>query len=125
MKIAEALLASVMVYAALATTATAADTPPRWAYIEDNPNYKPPVDDGNLVRVPNSTAGYTWTQLRTRFIAPIWHPDDHAPLPDIVAKWPQARRGRLRVLSSRGWARRPGERRPRGPSEKLHHPADG
>jgi hypothetical protein len=31
MKIAEALLASVMVYGALATTATAADTPPRWA----------------------------------------------------------------------------------------------
>jgi hypothetical protein len=67
MKIAEALLASVMVCTALATTATAADTPPRWAYIEDNPKYKPPVDDGNLVRVPNSTAGYTWTQLRTRF----------------------------------------------------------
>jgi cytochrome c553 len=85
MKIAEALLASVMVCATLTTTATAADTPPRWAYIEDNPNYKPPVDDGNLVRVPNSTAGYTWTQLRTRFIAPIWHPGDHAPLPDIVA----------------------------------------
>jgi cytochrome c553 len=85
MKIAEALLASVMVCAALATTATAADAPPRWAYIEDNPNYKPPVDDGNLVRVPNSTAGYTWTRLRTRFIAPIWHPGDHGPLPDIVA----------------------------------------
>ena len=85
MKIAEALLASVMVYGALATTATAADTPPRWAYIEDNRDYNPPVDDGNLVRVPNSTAGYTWTQLRTRFIAPIWHPEDHAPLPDIVA----------------------------------------
>ena len=39
-------------------------SPPRWAYIDDNPNYKPPVDDGNLVHVPNSTAGYTWTQLR-------------------------------------------------------------
>jgi cytochrome c553 len=37
------------------------------------------------VRVPNSTAGYTWTQLRDRFIAPIWHPGDHRPLPDIVA----------------------------------------
>ena len=52
MEIAEALFASVMVGAALATTATAADTPPRWAYIEDNRDYKPPVDDGNLVRVP-------------------------------------------------------------------------
>ena len=51
MKIAEALLASVMVCAALATTAMAADSPPPWAYIDNNPNYKPPVDDGNLVRV--------------------------------------------------------------------------
>jgi cytochrome c553 len=49
------------------------------------PQYKPPVDDGNLVRVPNSTAGYTWSQLRDRFIAPIWHPSDHRQLPDIVA----------------------------------------
>jgi cytochrome c553 len=39
----------------------------------------------NHERVPNSTAGYTWTQLRDRFIAPIWHPGDHRPLPDIVA----------------------------------------
>jgi hypothetical protein len=61
MKIAEALLASVMVCATLATTAMAADTPRRWAYIEDNRDYKPPVDDGNLVHVPDSTTGYTWT----------------------------------------------------------------
>ncbi|MCK1756211.1 hypothetical protein IVA78_13580 [Bradyrhizobium sp. 137] len=66
-------------------TATAGDSPPRWAYPENNPNYKPPVDDGNVVRVPNSTAGYTWSQLRDRFVAPIWHPGDHRPLPDIVA----------------------------------------
>ena len=114
-----------MVCAALATTATAADAPPRWAYIEDNPNYKPPVDDGNLVRVPNSTAGYTWTQLRTRFIAPIWHPDDHGPLPDIVANGRKPDVFACGYLSSRGWARGSGERRPRGPSKKLHHPANG
>jgi cytochrome c553 len=67
------------------TSATAADSPPAWAYPNGDPNYKPPVDDGSLVRVPDSTAGYTWSQLRDRFIAPIWHPDDHRPLPDIVA----------------------------------------
>ena len=59
--------------------------PPQWAYPANNPNYKPPVDDGRPVRVPDSTAGYTWSQLRDRFIAPIWHPGDHRPLPDIVA----------------------------------------
>ena len=58
MKISTAFLASAIICVTLSMTmVTAADTPPRWAYIEDNPNYKPPVDDGNLVRVPNSTAG--------------------------------------------------------------------
>jgi cytochrome c553 len=85
-KIAIAFLASATVCVALLiTTATADDGAARWAYPENNPNYKPPVDDGNVVRVPDSTAGYTWSQLRDRFIAPIWHPDDHRPLPDIVA----------------------------------------
>ena len=61
------------------------EPPPRWAYPENNRSYKAPADDGNLVRVPDSTAGYTWTQLRDRFSAPVWHPEDHQPLPDIVA----------------------------------------
>jgi cytochrome c553 len=86
MKLPTVLVASAIVCAALpGTTAAAADSPPRWAYPENNPAYKPPVDDGSAVRVPNSTAGYTWSQLRDRFIAPVWHPGDHRPLPDIVA----------------------------------------
>jgi cytochrome c553 len=85
MRIATAFLASAVVCVSTAT-ATAADSLPRWAYPENNPGYKPPVDDGKLVRVPNSTAGYTWTQLRDRFIAPVWHPGDHPALPEIVAK---------------------------------------
>jgi cytochrome c553 len=86
MKITTSLLASTIVCATLpATTATTADSPPPWAYPENNPNYKLPADDGKPVRVPNSTASYTWTQLQDFFIAPIWHPDDHPPLPDIVA----------------------------------------
>ena len=57
MKISMAFLASAIICVTVPMTMVmAADTPPRWAYIEDNPNYKPPVDDGNLVRVPNSTA---------------------------------------------------------------------
>ena len=84
MKVAAVSLVSACV-ALLIATAASAESPARWAYPENNPNYKPPVDDGNVVSVPNSTAGYTWTQLRDRFIAPIWHPGDHLPLPDIVA----------------------------------------
>jgi hypothetical protein len=84
--IARALLASAFVCATLPiATVTAADTPPQWAYPENDPNYKPPVDDGNPVRVPNSAASYTWTELRDPFKAPVWHPEDHPPLPDIVA----------------------------------------
>jgi cytochrome c553 len=79
------LLALAIVWAALPVHGAPADVPPRWAYPEDNPDYKPPADDGHLVRVPDSTAGYTWSQLRDRFIAPVWHPDEHPPLPDVVA----------------------------------------
>jgi len=74
------LVVTTPTYGQTPGTARAADSPPQWAYPENNPNYKPPVDDGKPVRVPNSTAGYTWTQLRTRFIAPVWHPEDHGPL---------------------------------------------
>jgi cytochrome c553 len=80
------LVVTTPTYEQTEATAKAADSPPQWAYPENHPNYKPPVDDGKPVRVPNRTAGYTWTQLRTRFIAPVWHPEDHGPLPDIVAK---------------------------------------
>ena len=86
MRIVPALLSSVIVCGLLAIRmATAADGPPAWAYTPNNPDYKPPVDDGKPVRVPDSTAGYTWSQLRDRFISPVWHPSDHGALPDIVA----------------------------------------
>jgi len=86
MRIVPALFSSMIVCGLLAIRmATAADSPPAWAYTPNNPDYKPPVDDGKPVRVPDSTAGYTWSQLRDRFIAPVWHPSDHGALPDIVA----------------------------------------
>jgi cytochrome c553 len=85
-KAAQALLASATLCVALSIAAAAADEmPPRWAFPENNRSYKPPADDGSLVHVPDSTAGYTWSQLRDRFSAPVWHPEDHQPLPDIVA----------------------------------------
>ena len=53
MKVAAVSLVSACV-ALLIATAAAAESPPRWAYPENNPNYKPPLDDGNLVRVPEA-----------------------------------------------------------------------
>jgi cytochrome c553 len=35
--------------------------------------------------VPGSSAAYTVTQLRDLFTAPVWHPEEHPPLPPIVA----------------------------------------
>jgi hypothetical protein len=58
MKVAAVSLVAACV-ALLIGTAVAAESPPRWAYPENNPNYKLPLDDGNLVRVPDSTAGYS------------------------------------------------------------------
>src|SRR5215831_14712699 len=69
------------------TTATfSAEEPPAWAYPVNPPDFKPHPDDGALRRVPESTATYSLSQLRDRFIAPVWHPEDHPPLPPIVAQ---------------------------------------
>jgi cytochrome c553 len=49
------------------------------------PDFKLPPDDGKLHHVPDSSAAFTTTQLRDRFFAKDWHPDDHARMPDVVA----------------------------------------
>src|SRR6266581_1099918 len=51
------LVVTTPTYGQTQATAKAADSPPQWAYPENNSNYKPSVDDGKPVRVPNSTAG--------------------------------------------------------------------
>ena len=53
MRTVAALFWSVLVCGLLAIRmAFAADGPPAWAYPMNNPDYKPPVDDGKPVRVP-------------------------------------------------------------------------
>jgi cytochrome c553 len=72
-------------------SAVAADTPaqkevkpPAWAYPVNPPDFNPSPDDGTLKHVPESAAAYTLGQLRNLFFAPDWHPEDHAPMPDVV-----------------------------------------
>jgi len=36
--------------------------------------------------VPDSSASYTVTQTRDRFLAPDWHPGDHPAMPPVVAE---------------------------------------
>jgi cytochrome c553 len=62
-----------------------ADNPPAWAYPITPPDQKPAPDDGMPRRVPNSSATYSVTQLRDRFVAPAWHPEEHPPMPPVVA----------------------------------------
>ena len=71
-------------FAALPALAVA-QAPPDWAYPVNPPDFKGRVDDGTPRRVPDSAAGYTVTQLRDLFAAPVWHPEDHPALPPIVA----------------------------------------
>ena len=61
------------------------DGPPAWAYPVNPPNFQRVPDDGSIRGVPDSTAGFTLTQVRDLFAAPDWHPDDHPPMPTIVA----------------------------------------
>ena len=77
------LLAAVLVSP---PQARAADGPPEWAYAITPADFKPVPDDGVPRRVAGSSAAYTLTQLRDRFIAPVWHPQEHPPLPSVVAQ---------------------------------------
>jgi cytochrome c553 len=71
---------------AVAVELCAAQTPPEWAYPVNPPGFKPRPDDGAPRHVPGSNASYTLTQLRDRFISPVWHPQEHPPQPEVVAQ---------------------------------------
>ena len=87
MRISTALLTLSLVALATATTpAQSQDGPPAWAYPINPPNFQRAPDDGKVRRVPESAAGFTLTQVRDLFAAPDWHPQDHPPMPEIVAK---------------------------------------
>jgi cytochrome c553 len=69
-----------------AMPAFGAEEAPAWAYPVNPPDLKPRAEDGVTRHVPGSGAAYSVTQLRDRFIAPVWHPADHPSLPEIVAR---------------------------------------
>ncbi|MBI5129494.1 MAG: c-type cytochrome [Rhodopseudomonas palustris] len=65
--------------------ARAEEPPPVWAYPMAAKGTVPPPDDGTVRRVPDSTQGYTLTQIRDLFFALDWRPEAHPPMPSIVA----------------------------------------
>jgi cytochrome c553 len=60
--------------------------PPAWAYPVNPPGLPAPPDDPAPRHVPDSTAEFTLAQIRDLFGVPDWHPDDHPPMPEIVAR---------------------------------------
>jgi cytochrome c553 len=83
--IAAHLTLSLLVLTVGGAVAQGQDGPPPWAYPVNPPNFQRAPDDGSIRRVPGSTAGFTLTQVRDLFAAPDWHPEDHPPMPSIVA----------------------------------------
>ena len=85
MKLIKLALCTAVACTFATTPARAAETPPAWAYPANPPDFKPPPDDGTMRRVPGSSVGYTLTQVRDLYMAPDWRPNDHPPMPQIVA----------------------------------------
>ena len=69
---------------AASPAAPTANVLPDWAFTWD-PSVKVPPPDDKPNSLPGSSASFSWKQARDLFVAPDWHPDDHGPMPDIVA----------------------------------------
>jgi cytochrome c553 len=64
-----------------------ASGPPAWAYPVNPPRGVPVPDDERPQRVPDSPVVFTRAQIAAITVqVPDWHPDEHPPMPDIVAK---------------------------------------
>jgi cytochrome c553 len=65
--------------------AIAADAPPDWAFPVAPANYQPPPDNGQPKHVAGSTKAFTEKQINDFTDPPDWFPDEHAPMPQLVA----------------------------------------
>jgi cytochrome c553 len=63
----------------------AQQAPPPWAYPVLAPGVKPPPDDGLEKTVPGSKTSFTRKQISDLFNTHDWFPEDHPPMPDVVA----------------------------------------
>ena len=79
------LLLSTRAVFAVESAASNAAVPPPWAYPVDPAGLVAPKDDGTLRHVPDSPLAMTLSQVKDGFVSPDWHPNDHPPLPGIVA----------------------------------------
>src|SRR5689334_25279491 len=68
-----------------AVTVNADEAPPPWAFAVNPPGTQAPADDGIARHLPGSPVAFTIGQVRDLNKVPDWHPDNHPPMPDIVA----------------------------------------
>jgi cytochrome c553 len=69
----------------LPAVAVAADAPPDWAYPVAPANFQPPPDNGQPKHVTGSTRSYTEKQINDFLNPPDWFPEEHPPMPQLVA----------------------------------------
>jgi len=70
---------------ALPAIAVAADAPPDWAYPATPAGYQLPPDNGQPKHVKGSTKAFTEKDVNDSFSPPDWFPDEHPPMPNLVA----------------------------------------
>lgn len=56
-----------------------------WAFLLAEPGQQR-EDDGTVKRLPGSTLGFTVPEINDPFAPPDWYPNDHPPMPEIVAR---------------------------------------
>ena len=66
-------------------SAAAAASFPTWAY-PWAPDFKVAPADDVPRHVPDSSQSFTTAQERDLFFVPDWHPEEHPPMPDVVAR---------------------------------------
>ena len=77
-------LVSIAVLGLLVVPVVAAELP-EWAY-PVAPPAGPPPDNTVQKSLPGSTKTYTAAQINDRFGPPDWYPEDHPPMPEVVAQ---------------------------------------
>ena len=89
------ILVSIAVLGLL-TLPAQAQTLPEWAY-PFNPTLTP-LDDTVQKHLVDSTKAYTQAQIDDGFNPPDWYPQDHPPMPDVVAHGRKAANARACAL---------------------------
>jgi cytochrome c553 len=79
---------TILAIALLLPSLASAQERPEWAFGPDSSGiaYPRKPDDGVLKHVPGSAKSYTQAQIDDPMHPPDWFPDEHAPMPRVVAE---------------------------------------